>query len=156
MFRFSIEAPPGCRRDNEATRILRDFELLALRKEGPFLYTKRHGASMQFRILVGKNGPVGRGTVTWQDGDGVGPARFVMTGEVWREMLAVLLIVAAAPAVDFFRRGSFDLGLYALTTGAIEVMLVVAAGLRMLWLRGKLADLIMGRGSGPAATRRAA
>ena len=123
MFRFSVEAPPGFRRDNEATRVLRDFELV-IRKSGA--HPKRHGTSMTFPLLKGRH-EAGRGTVIWVE---------------------LLLVSIGGLFISAFSKKGFDSGTYVLVTGGLAGALGVLAFLRTLWLRGKLAALLDGIGRG--------
>jgi len=99
---------------------------------------------MTFPLLKGRH-EAGRGTVIWVDGGKDGPARFVLTGTIWVELL---LVSIGGLFISAFSKKGFDSGTYVLVTGGLAGALGVLAFLRTLWLRGKLAALLDGIGRG--------
>ena len=135
MFRFEVAAPEGMRRENEATRLLRDFEIV-LQEAGA--RPRRKGTSITFQGGLIDGWHHG-GRVEWHDATESKAGRFVLTGAIWPELLP--LVLGSAAFTLYMRAG---LPFFLLVTAGLCTILTLIAGLRLLWLRGKFADLVRG------------
>ena len=135
MFRMNLVVPSGFRRDDQATRALREFELF-LRDTGAS--TIRHGTSLTFSggLLTGRWSSSGRGSVTWRDATTTSGPRFVLTGSTWPELVTIMV----AASIGGVATGSYRL--YLLGSAIPGGFILLLAGLRLMWFRRRLAAII--------------
>jgi hypothetical protein len=145
VFRFELAVPITLRRADQAPRVLQSLERL-LQDRGAT--TRRAATTLDFTggIVAGyRYRHAGRGSISWHDPTASRGPRFVLEAWLWREVLMVLgcAAIVGPPACWGGRlSAAATIQWLALGTGLVVGVLLITAGLQMLWLRGRLAATI--------------
>jgi hypothetical protein len=141
VFSFDLPVPATFRRDDQAPRVLSNFERIL---QGLGARTQRRGTTLEFTGgLLARRG--GNGCISWQEATESHGPHFVFKASIWREV-AMLLVLSAivGPPLCWGGRLSLDATIRWLSvgTGLLGATLIVVAGLQAVWLRGRMARAI--------------